>query len=395
MISSDAGRSSGVDITQRLLVAMTDSPEWQVQAKRLVELWLVSAGASSVILLSPTGPDQIEVYCCRTSTEGSFQTTKVTFESPFSILLNIESLIQLVAEAGLIGGIRPDAFQWLDLAAVLLVQLPESDATERKDELCKLLTTAARQLLSRVVDRPVLTPHQDTLEAMAEFAAGAGHEINNPLASIIGQTQLLLKNDSSAERRQAFETIGAQAWRIRDMIGNAMLFARPPRPQACRFNLVEVARKTLQPLTTVAIDDHIEIKLASTSDVIELDADQSQLQTLIVHFVRNSLDAITGTGRSGKIVVTLRDDQPGAVEMSFSDDGPGLMTSETRRHLFNPFYSGRSAGRGLGFGLCNAWQIARIHGGMIIHESSENGGTVFHVAIPTAITIPAPESSGE
>ena len=393
MTSSDADRTNDAELTPRLLAAMTDAPEWQVQAKFVVELWLTSVGASSVLLFSPTGPDEIEVFCCRTSTDGSLQTTKVTFESPFSILLNTESLIQLVAEAGLIGGVRPDVFQWLDLTAVLLVQLPENRVTAGKEELCRRLTGAARQLLSRVVNRPLITPHQDTLEAMAEFAAGAGHEINNPLASIVGQTQLLLKNETAAERRQACETIGAQAWRIRDMIGNAMLFARPPRPQHDRFNLVDVARRTLQPLTAVAVDDHIEIKLASTSDVIELDADQSQLQTLIVHFVRNSLDAITGIGRSGKIVVTLRDDQPGAVELSFSDDGPGLTSPEMQQHLFNPFYSGRSAGRGLGFGLCIAWQIARIHGGLIIHESPEEGGIVFHVALPTASTNPAPASS--
>lgn len=389
MTPSDAGQSGEFDLTQRLLAAMTDSPEWQDQARLVVELWLVSAGASSAVLLSPTGPDRIEVCCCRTSTAGSFHTTTVMLEAPFSSLLNIDSLIQLVAEAGLIGGIRPDVFQWLDLAAVLLVQLPETLVGAEKEELCKVLISAARQLLTKAVNRPLQTPHVGTLEAMAEFAAGAGHEINNPLASIVGQTQLLLKNESSAERRQAFETIGAQAWRIRDMIGNAMLFARPPQPQLSRFNLVDVARKTLQPLTTIAIDDRIEIKLASTSDVIELEADQSQLQTLIAHFVRNSLDAITGTGRAGKIVVTLRDDQPGAVEISFTDDGPGLATNETQQHLFNPFYSGRSAGRGLGFGLCIAWQIARIHGGMIIHERDAAEGTVFHVALPTSSTSPA------
>ncbi len=69
------------------------------------------------------------------------------------------------------------------------------------------------------------------LEAMAEFAAGAGHEINNPVATIAGRAALLLKSESDPERRRALETIGGQAYRIRDMIGDAMTFARPPEPR--------------------------------------------------------------------------------------------------------------------------------------------------------------------
>ena len=66
------------------------------------------------------------------------------------------------------------------------------------------------------------------LEALAEFAAGAGHEINNPVATIVGRAELLLKGETNPERRQALLTIGAQALRIRDMIGDLMVFARPP-----------------------------------------------------------------------------------------------------------------------------------------------------------------------
>ena len=81
---------------------------------------------------------------------------------------------------------------------------------------------------------------QAKLEALAEFAAGAGHEINNPVATIVGRAELLLKGETNPERRQALLTIGAQALRIRDMIGDLMLFARPPKPELQSLNLVEV-----------------------------------------------------------------------------------------------------------------------------------------------------------
>src|SRR5579872_5831871 len=68
------------------------------------------------------------------------------------------------------------------------------------------------------------------LRALAEFAAGAGHEINNPVATIVGYAQQLLADETNPDRRHALATIGAQAYRIRDMIGDVMLFARPPAP---------------------------------------------------------------------------------------------------------------------------------------------------------------------
>jgi signal transduction histidine kinase len=218
---------------------------------------------------------------------------------------------------------------------------------------------------------------------MAEYAAGAGHEINNPLGSIIGQTQLLLKQSQSVEHRQACETIGAQAWRIRDMIGNSMLFARPPLLQRTRLNMVTLLQRILQPLTQTALEDDITIKLASTSDEIMIEADSSQFGTLMGHLVRNSIEAVRSSGSHGTITVTLRDDIAGCVELSVIDDGPGIGSEEIRRNLFNPFYSGRAAGRGLGFGLCLAWQIARLHDGLLMHDSPEQGGTAFHLAFRT------------
>ena len=73
-----------------------------------------------------------------------------------------------------------------------------------------------------------VAPDDDRLESLAEFAAGAGHEFNNPVATIVGRVQLLLRDEADPARRQALETIAGQAYRIRDMISDVMVFARPP-----------------------------------------------------------------------------------------------------------------------------------------------------------------------
>ncbi len=365
----------------RLLEAQVSEYGWDDLSSLVVEAWIRLAGASAAVIISPSGAEKLQVSCCRSVDEHGPQFSNIVLAQPFAILLDQGDIIEAIAETGLIGGLHLMVLPWPDLAAALIVQFP--DVVEPSHEtLQATLISTCRQLLSRANDRAILLPRADLLEAMAEFAAGAGHEINNPLGSILGQTQILMKSEPSTDRKQAFETIGAQAWRVRDMIGNSMLFARPPQPQKKNLNLVEVVQQTLEPFHKSATDSGIEIHFATTADVIEVVADRTQLSTLIAQLVRNAIESLRGADQDGNVSVTLRDDLPNTVELSVVDDGPGIVSDDVRRHLFNPFYSGRSAGRGLGFGLCLAWQIARMHGGLILQETPENGGAAFHVALP-------------
>ena len=94
-----------------------------------------------------------------------------------------------------------------------------------------------------------VAPDDDRLESLAEFAAGAGHELNNPVATIVGRVQLLLRDETDPARRQALETIAGQAYRIRDMISDVMLFARPPEGESCESDLVELVAEVVLGVT--------------------------------------------------------------------------------------------------------------------------------------------------
>lgn len=376
-------RNRQVPFVHQLLAALAKPVDWNSAATLTVQLWLESGGASAALLISPLGPEQLELIYGRNVPNSAPHLSRSTIDAPFSVLLDQSALIDCIAESGLIGGINVRLLLWTDLCAAMILQMPEESSNNLTPVNDEDIAATCRLVLSRVTDRPIRAPNHGLLEAMAEYAAGAGHEINNPLGSIIGQTQLLLKQSQSVEHRQACETIGAQAWRIRDMIGNSMLFARPPLLQKKRINLVTLLQQILQPLTQAAADEDITIKLASTSDEIMIEADSAQFGTLIGHLVRNSIEAVRSSGSQGAITVTLRDDVAGCVELSVSDDGPGIGSDEVLRNLFNPFYSGRAAGRGLGFGLCLAWQIVRLHDGLLLHDSPEQGGTAFHLAFRT------------
>ncbi len=212
------------------------------------------------------------------------------------------------------------------------------------------------------------------LAALAEFAAGAGHEINNPVATIVGRAQLLLKSETDLERRRSLATIAGQALRIRDMIGDLMLFARPPEPRPVWCDLAEIVRETASPFAERAaeVGCRLEFSIAPVTAFI----DPEQLAVAIAALLENACNAVAAGGRVS-VAVTEREGVP---VLSVSDDGASFTEIE-REHAFDPFFSGRQAGRGLGFGLPKCWRIVTAAGGRI-ELLADAGATTFRIALP-------------
>ncbi len=222
-----------------------------------------------------------------------------------------------------------------------------------------------------------LAPDAPRLESLAEFAAGAGHELNNPVATIVGRVQLLLRDESDPDRRQALETIVGQAYRIRDMIADVMLFARPPAADLCETDLVELVSEVIAGVTKGRPEREGRVEWAGAGPAWIL-ADPVQLSVVVAELLTNALEAdIEG-------VISICVDPGDSVVLEIRDHGPGL-DERSRRHLFDPFYSGRQAGRGLGFGLPKCWRIVTLQGGRIEVESNRPTGLCVRVIWPAAV----------
>jgi signal transduction histidine kinase len=230
---------------------------------------------------------------------------------------------------------------------------------------------------------------ESKLQALAEFAAGAGHEINNPIATIVGYVQQLLPGESHPDRCHALATIGAQAYRVRDMIGDLMLFARPPEPRPQSLDLSMVVREMAKKLADESQPAPVRWQIEAGSPV-DVFADPVQLRVAISSLLRNSCEALVAGGTIAVKTATSHQGERPAALLTISDDGPGL-SERDREHLFDPFYSGRQAGRGLGFGLPKAWRIVTLHGGRIEVISPPDGGVAFTIVWPaSAETLAAP-----
>jgi signal transduction histidine kinase len=228
---------------------------------------------------------------------------------------------------------------------------------------------------------------REKIEAMRQFAYGAGHEINNPLANISTRAQTLLRDEKDPERRRRLATINSQAFRAHEMIADMMLFAKPPQPGLAEVDPAAIIDSVLRELSAQAVQQKTRLGRIALSDVPTIVADPGQLAVAVKALCQNALEAL-GEGGSIEVaaaVVPESDASPNGPELEIvvRDDGPGF-DENARRHLFDPFFSGREAGRGLGLGLCKCWRIASLHGGRVVVESAPGRGAKFSLRLPLA-----------
>ena len=217
---------------------------------------------------------------------------------------------------------------------------------------------------------------QQKLDALAEFAAGAGHEINNPLAIIGGRTQLLLREISNPEHQRHLASILAQVRRAYEMIADIRLFARPPKPEPVDINVSAILREVTIHFYDVTSEKNIVWDLHNVTDNVCIFADSAFLETIFAAVCKNAVEAV---GQKGVIKLSCEYCLAG-VRITIDDNGPGI-PPEHLPLIFSPYFSGRQAGRGLGFGLCKAWRLLGLMGGTIKAENRVPNGARFVITL--------------
>ena len=190
---------------------------------------------------------------------------------------------------------------------------------------------------------------------------------------------MLLKDEVDPQKRQMLMSIGAQAYRIRDMIGDTMLFGRPPCPEFQVVNLSEVVSRVLVKHNGDLANGRSTVSVHVPESIV-LRADPTQLSIVLSELLRNSLQALQPGGGEIQISATAISEK---AFIEVTDRGAGFTDNE-KEHAFDPFFSGRQAGRGLGFGLPKCWRIVDQHSGQIEIQSTPHGPTTVKIVWPIA-----------
>ncbi len=220
--------------------------------------------------------------------------------------------------------------------------------------------------------------HADRLATIGQLSAGVAHELNEPLANILGFAQLLQKNDNlTKQEKNDLDGIVSASLHAREIIKKLMLFSRQMPPQKTKVNLNQLIENGLYFLMSRCEKNGIEVTRLFSDNIKDIIADSSQLYQVLVNLVVNAIQAMPNGGKL--TIETIASNEH--VSFIVKDTGIG-MSDEILRQIFIPFFTTKDITEGTGLGLPVVHGIVSSHGGSIKVESKVNAGSKFEVVLP-------------
>ncbi len=221
---------------------------------------------------------------------------------------------------------------------------------------------------------------REKLASLAQLVSGAAHEINNPLAAILGYSELLAAQAGvESDQANMARKIGQQARRTRELLSSLLSFAQQSPGEKALLDMGTVVQRALQMkmLRTENKNIHLESRIAS--GLPQIWGNVNQLFQCCVEVIGNATDALEEVG-GGTLAVSVLEEGDDLV-MEFSDSGPGIRDPQ---RIFDPFYTTKAVGKGMGLGLSVTYGVVQDHQGQISCENRPEGGAVFVLRFPAA-----------
>ena len=243
-----------------------------------------------------------------------------------------------------------------------------------KRSVASLLDITERK---KIQEQLILT---DRLASIGELASGIAHELNNPLTSVIGFSDLLLDKDMPEEVKEDLRVINREAQRTAGIVGNLLTFARRHPPAKQLLDINNIIQMVLELRAYEQRVNNVLVNTRFAPDLPEIMADGFQLQQVFLNIVINAEHFIIEAHGRGTLTITT--ERVGdIVRAFFADDGPGI-AKENLGHLFDPFFTTKEVGKGTGLGLSICHGIITEHGGRIYAEGKLGKGASFIVELP-------------
>ncbi len=235
--------------------------------------------------------------------------------------------------------------------------------------------TVERKLEEQVVQ-------SERLAAMGAMIGGVAHELNNPLTTILGNSELLLDNVSDEAARKRIALLQQDARKAAEIVKNLTYFSRPPAPGKSKINVTEVVERTLNLHAYSLRKNNITVDFLKEPVLPFALGDAHQLMQVFLNLIVNAEQAIREVRDKGTLRIR-QGKSDDSVWISFHDDGPGI-PKENLGSIFDPFYTTKRPGRGTGLGLSICKSVMKEHNGSVEAANAADGGALFTVTLPVA-----------
>jgi signal transduction histidine kinase len=289
--------------------------------------------------------------------------------------------LPLFAACTLFDGIPPQSVRTFRLAVTLVGMMVMGVMVFFKQhlldsELLRLLSRSRESFenLKRVQAQLV---QSEKLASLGQLVGGAAHELNNPIAAMMGYSDMLAATPLSSEQRRLSQKIEQQIRRTRTLVSSLLSFAKQAPAEKTLLDLNSMVLTAVKLCPPQLRGAAIQVQTSLTPDLPKVWGDSNQLLQVCLHITNNALHAMDETGGTLTVHTQVLENR---VVVEFSDEGRGIQEPD---RVFDPFYTTRPVGQGLGLGLSACYGIIQEHGGRISGQNRPSGGATFRIELPS------------
>jgi two-component system NtrC family sensor kinase len=220
------------------------------------------------------------------------------------------------------------------------------------------------------------------LAAVGEMAAGVAHELNNPLTTVMGFTELVLGElPAESPYQKELGMVLREARRASEVVRRLLDFSRQGERVRARANLNEIVDDVIALTRHLIHTNGVSLALFLANDLPWVSVDRNQMKQVLLNLVHNALQAMPSGGELCIRTVSQKRDGMDWVTLSVQDSGVGIQPKDKEK-IFEPFFTTKADRGGTGLGLSVSYSIVADHGGFIEVESEAKKGSVFTVWLP-------------
>jgi len=273
---------------------------------------------------------------------------------------------------------RPAAVELFEPRLGMYLEMRTSPIFDEKGKVVASVQVARDVTERKRVEEQLMLTHR--LASIGELVSGVAHELNNPLTSVIGFSQLLMEREIADDIREDLSLVYSEARRAAGIVKNLLTFARkhPPVKRLTRIN--NVIEDVLNLRAYWQRVNNIEVRRQLAPDLPEIMVDSVQMQQVFLNITVNAEYFMIQAHNRGTLTITT-EKVGNVIRISFGDDGPGIARKNLTR-IFDPFFTTKGVGKGTGLGLSICHGIVAEHGGRIYARSQWGEGATFIVELP-------------